>query len=162
MPQTAPTTRLDPLTAAEEAFIRSFTAAAVAMPRAFDADLEREQRMSRNEYLVLVHLSEAPDRKLRMSDLADRAALSLSGMTRIVQRLEALSLVERQRCPEDGRGWNAALTTAGLERLREAWPTHLASARQRVFTPLGEVDLTALAAALQRVAEACEAGTTPS
>lgn len=155
---TAPgaTTDLAPLTAAEEAFIRAFTVAAVTMTRAFDADLEREQRMSSNEYLVLVHLSEAPDQRLRMSDLADHAALSLSGMTRIVQRLESLGLVARQRCAEDGRGWNAVLTAAGLDRLREAWPTHLASARRRVFDPLGDVDLAGLAAALERVAAACE------
>jgi DNA-binding MarR family transcriptional regulator len=161
MPPTRTPSGLVPLTDAEEAFLRAFTDAAVAMTRAFDADLEREQRMSRNEYLVLVHLSEAPDQRLRMSDLADHTALSLSGMTRIVQRLEALGLVERQRCSEDGRGWNAVLTPAGLDRLRDAWPTHLASARRRVFEPLGEVDLTGLAAALKRVAAACETGVAP-
>jgi DNA-binding MarR family transcriptional regulator len=60
-----------------------------------------------------------------MSDLVDAAALSLSGMTRIINRLQDLGLVQREQCAEDGRGRRdvrAVLTDAGFERLREAWP----------------------------------------
>jgi DNA-binding MarR family transcriptional regulator len=101
-----------------------------------------------------MYLSEAPGRRLRMSDLAAAAALSLSGMTRIVQRLEATGLVRRERCIDDRRGWLAVLTDAGLERLREAWPSHLASVRRHIFDQLDEVDLPSLAAAMQRIADA--------
>jgi DNA-binding MarR family transcriptional regulator len=141
-----------PLTGQEEAFIRAFARAAMTVPRAFEADLLREQRMSLSEYLTLMHLSEAPGRRLRMSDLAAAAALSLSGMTRIVNRLEEPGLVRRERSADDGRGWHAVLTDAGLERLRQAWPTHLASARRHLFDHLTKVDLAAIAVALQRVA----------
>src|SRR4051794_1940286 len=70
-----------------------------------------------------------------MSDLADAAALSLSGMTRIINRLQDLGLVQREQCAEDGRGRRAVrtvLTDAGFERLREAWPAHLAGVRRHV------------------------------
>ena len=141
-----------PLAAAEEAFLRAFARAILTVPRAFDADLLREQRMSLSEYSALMHLSEAPGRRLRMSELAGAGALSLSGMTRIVHRLEGQGLVHRERSCSDGRGWNAVLTDAGLERLRQAWPTHLASVRRHVFDHLNDVDVPAFATALQRVA----------
>jgi DNA-binding MarR family transcriptional regulator len=159
--QTEAQTPAAPLTGDEEAFIRAFARAVVTVPRAFEADLLREQRMSLSEYFTLMHLSENPGRRLRMSDLAAAAALSLSGMTRIVNRLEGAGLVRRERSADDGRGWHAVLTDAGLERLRQAWPTHLASARRHLFDHLTEVDLAAIAVALQRVAadSASAAGT---
>jgi Transcriptional regulators len=126
----------------------------LTVPRAFDTDLSREQRMSHSEYTALMHLSEASGRRLRMSDLAGAATLSLSGMTRIVGRLEGLGLVRREQHCGDGRGWNAVLTDAGLERLRQAWPTHLASVRRHVFDHLNAVDVPAFTAALQRFAAA--------
>jgi DNA-binding MarR family transcriptional regulator len=141
-----------PLGPAEEAFLRAFARATLTVPRAFDADLLREQRMSLSEYSALMHLSEAPGRQLRMSDLAGAGALSLSGMTRIVNRLEGQGLVHRERSGSDGRGWNAVLTDAGLERLRQAWPTHLASVRRHVFDHLNDIDVPAFATALQRFA----------
>jgi DNA-binding MarR family transcriptional regulator len=126
----------------------------LTVPRAFDADLLREQRLSHSDYTTLMHLSEASGRRLRMSDLASGANLSLSGMTRIVGRLEGQGLVHRERHGDDGRGWNAVLTDAGLERLRQAWPTHLASVRRHVFDHLNAVDVPAFTAALQRFAAA--------
>jgi DNA-binding MarR family transcriptional regulator len=108
--------------------------------------------MSLSEYTALMHLSEAPGRSLRMSDLATACALSLSGMSRIVSRLEAQGLVERERVSCDRRGLNAVLTDAGLDRLRRAWPTHLASVRRHVMDHLGELDLPAVVAALRNFA----------
>jgi DNA-binding MarR family transcriptional regulator len=99
-----------------------------------------------------MHLSEAPNRRMRMSELAATANLSLSGMTRIVTRLENQGLIERTRCDEDARGWNAVLTDAGLARLEEAWPAHLASARRHVFDHLEGADLIQLIHALRRIA----------
>jgi DNA-binding MarR family transcriptional regulator len=145
-----------PLTAEEEAFVRAFARALLTVPRALDADLLRDQRMSVNEYTTLMHLSEAPGRRLRMSDLAAANALSLSGMTRIMNRLEELRLVQRERCASDGRGFEAVLTDAGLERLRQAWPTHLKSVRRHVLDHLRAVDLPAITTALQHFAAECD------
>ena len=145
-----------PLSAEEEAFVRAFGRALLTVPRALDADLLREQRMSGNEYNALMHLSEAPGRKLRMSDLAAASTLSLSGMTRIMDRLEALGLVQRERCASDGRGLEAVLTDAGLERLRQAWPSHLDSVRRHMLDHLQAVDLPAVTTALQHFAAAAQ------
>src|SRR6266487_474213 len=141
-----------PLSVAEEAFLRAWSRAALTVPRALDADLLAGQRMSLSEYTALMHLSEAPGRSLRMSDLASACALSLSGMSRIVSRLEAQGLVERERSSCDGRGLNAVLTDAGLGRLRRAWPTHLASVRRHMMAHLSEIDLPGVTAAVQRFA----------
>lgn len=141
-----------PLTAAEESFLRAFARVVITVPRAFDADLLREQGLSMSEYTVLRLLSEAPDRRLRMNDLATGGALSLSGTSRIVDRLETDRLVRRERCPSDRRGWHAVLTDAGLDRLRAAWPTHLASVRRHVFDHLAPADLAGFTAALHRFA----------
>jgi DNA-binding MarR family transcriptional regulator len=124
----------------------------ITIPRALDADLLVGQGMLLSDYSALMHLSEAPEQTLRMSDLASACALSLSGMSRIVGRLEGQGLVQRQRASCDGRGLNAVLTDAGLARLRRAWPTHLASVRRRMMDHLGEADLPVVTAALQRFA----------
>jgi DNA-binding MarR family transcriptional regulator len=141
-----------PLSAEEEGFLRAWVRAALMVPRALDADLVIGQHMSVSEYNTLMHLSEAPGRTLRMSDLAYASALSLSGMSRIVSRLEGQGLVHRERCSSDGRGLNAVLTDAGFARLRSAWPTHLASVRKHMMDHLSELDLPAVTAALQRLA----------
>jgi len=124
----------------------------IVLPRSADADLMREQQLAISEYTTLMHLSETPGHRMRMIELAAACDLSLSGMTRIVGRLESQSLVERVRCAEDARGYNAVLTDAGLARLEQAWPTHLASVRRHVFDHLDGTDLTHLARALQRIA----------
>ncbi|MEE6257745.1 MarR family winged helix-turn-helix transcriptional regulator [Plantactinospora sonchi] len=143
---------LPPLTPEEEAVVRALGRAILVVPRALDADLSREQRMSLNEYSALQHLSESPDRQMRMSELAAACDLSLSGMTRIVSRLEQPGYVVRVRCAEDARGWNAVLTDAGLARLEQAYPTQLASVRRHIVDHLDGLDLRQLAAALQNLA----------
>jgi DNA-binding MarR family transcriptional regulator len=137
------------LSVEEEEFLRAWSRAALTVPRALDADLLVGQGMSLSEYTTLMHLSEAPEHTLRMSDLACACALSVSGMSRLVGRLEAQGLVERQRSSCDGRGLNAVLTDAGLDRLKRAWPTHLASVRRQMMDHLGELDLSAVTRALK-------------
>lgn len=101
-----------------------------------------------------MHLSESPGRTLRMNEMAAASNLSVSGMTRIVQRLERRGLVRRVTCDEDGRGWNAVLTQAGLTALRDSWPVHLASVRRRVLDHVADEDLARLTAVLRRIADA--------
>jgi DNA-binding MarR family transcriptional regulator len=141
-----------PLTADEEALVRSLPCLIHVLPRAIDADMTREQRLPSSEYLALMHLSEAPGRRLRMGDLAGACDMSLSGMTRVVHRLETGGLVQRVQCERDGRSWHASLTDAGLARLEEAWPTNLASVRRHFLDHLEGLDLGKLAAAFRNVA----------
>jgi DNA-binding MarR family transcriptional regulator len=145
-----------PLSRDEEACVRALGRVITVIPRALDADLTREQRITLNEYTALMHLSESPHRLLRMSELAAACDMSLSGMTRIVTRLESDGLIQRVQCAEDARGLNAVLTDAGLARLEEAYPTHLASVRRHITDHLGEIDLPSLTAALLRFATTAE------
>ncbi|MET8452644.1 MarR family winged helix-turn-helix transcriptional regulator [Streptomyces sp. NPDC005209] len=146
---------LRPLDATEEALVRALGEVMMALPRAVDADMIRDGGLRLSEYTPLMFLSEAPDRQMRMSELAEACTLTLSGMTRVVIRLEKQGYVERVRCTEDLRGWNAVLTDSGLARLREAWPAHLASVRRRMLDDLAGHDLTQLTAALRNIAKAC-------
>ncbi|MGV9349952.1 MarR family winged helix-turn-helix transcriptional regulator [Streptomyces spiralis] len=147
-----PGRELKPLTAEEEAVVRSLSRVIYALPRAVDADMLREQRLSLIEYLALSNLSEAPGRQMRMSDLASAVEMSISGVTRLANRLESQGLIERVRSTQDARSWNALLTDAGFARLEQAWPTNLASVRRHFLDHLAGLDLRKLAAALRNIA----------
>jgi len=75
---------------------------------------------------VLIRLSRSPGNQLRMADLAEQTMLTPSGLTRAIDRLAELGLVERQACPADRRGSYALLTEAGLEMMDQAIPRHTA------------------------------------
>ena len=120
------------LTTAEQTAWRAFLRAHSTVVRALEAELLAEHDLPLASYDVLVQLSESPDTRLRMTELADRVLLSRSGLTRLADRLEREGLITRQPCPSDARGTLAVLTDAGLERLREAWPTHLRGVEQHV------------------------------
>jgi len=140
------------LTADELAAIRALRPAFNALMRALDADLLREHGLSHTEYLVLMYLSDAEGLTLRLSDLAGVCQQSLSAVSRTVGRLENLGLVRREQATSDARSYNAVLTAAGQERFDEARDSHLVSVRKYFFANLGEVDVRALAQALQRIA----------
>ena len=141
-----------PLSAEQEAVMRALGRLMLVMPRVLDADLQHEQRMSLSEYSVLRHLSESEHHRMRMSELATACDMSLSGMTRLAARLESQGHLRRIRCEQDARGLNAVLTDSGLDRLREAWPAHLASVRRHIVDHLQGMDLDRLAEALQSMA----------
>jgi DNA-binding MarR family transcriptional regulator len=148
----ADATTIPPLDQDEEAFLRALGRVLAYLPRVVDADMVSEQPITGGEYMVLVHLSEAPQNRMRMSELANACGLSLSGMTRVVKRLEAQSLVLREKCPDDGRAWLAVLTSSGWTILKQAWPTNLASVRRHIFSRLEGCDVAAAAKVLERIA----------
>lgn len=122
-----------PLTVREERLWRALQRLTISLPRALDDDLLRSTGLTLTDYTVLVHLSEAENQMLRMTDLAAATALSASRITRVVDNLQSRGLTEKRRCDGDGRGYNAVLTSEGVERLKAAYPSHLASARRRVI-----------------------------
>ncbi|WP_326607088.1 MarR family transcriptional regulator [Streptomyces sp. NBC_01799] len=148
----ADVTNINPLNRDEEAFLRALGRVMTLLPRIVDADMLEEHPISGTEYMVLVHLSEAPHSQMRMSELANVCGLSLSGMTRVVNRLESQSLVIREKSPDDGRAWLAVLTSAGEKQLKQAWPTNLASVRRHVFSRLDGCDIAAAVEVLERIA----------
>lgn len=116
-----------------------------------DNELRAEHGLSLGDYEVLVHISEAPEHYLRMTELAARLKLSPSGITRRIDGLVREGLVERRPCPSDRRGSNAVLTEKGLRRLREAAPTHVRGVRAHFVDQLSERQLANLASALAAV-----------
>jgi DNA-binding MarR family transcriptional regulator len=141
-----------PLTPVEMDAWRSFLRAHALVTRVLDAELTAECDLPLGSYEVLLHLNEAPDRRLRMTDLAERVLLSRSGLTRLVDRMEREGLIRRESCPSDLRGTNAVLTDAGYERLRAAAPVHLRGVREHLVDVLAPDELATIAAALGRVA----------
>jgi DNA-binding MarR family transcriptional regulator len=130
---------------------RAFLRAHAAVTRQLEHDLLVAHDLPLASYDVLVQLSEAPGRQLRMTELAERVLLSRSGLTRLVDRLEREGLVERRACPSDARGTLAVLTDAGSARLAEAWPTHLRGVVDRVVGRLSHDELVTLGALLSRL-----------
>ncbi|MGH9065634.1 MAG: MarR family winged helix-turn-helix transcriptional regulator [Acidimicrobiales bacterium] len=116
-----------------------------------DDELVAAHGLSLAEYEVLVQLSEAPGAALRMAELAERALVSRSGLTRRVDGMVSAGLVRRQACPSDRRGTLAVLTDAGRGLLARAAPTHLAGVRRHLVDLVGRSELEALGAILSRV-----------
>jgi len=123
---------------------RLFLRAHSQITRRLEADLLAEQGIPLASYDVLLQLAEAPERRLKMTELADRVMLSRSGLTRLVDRLSADGLVERASCPGDARVTYAVLTDAGLDRLRTAAPTHLRGVAEYVTDRLSDDELAQL------------------
>lgn len=139
--------------ARELAVWRSFLQAHATLVRRLEADLMAEHDMPLATYDVLVQLVEAPERRLRMTELAQRVLLSRSGLTRLVDRLEREELVRREACDTDARGTFAVLTDAGYARLKAATPTHLRGVAEYALDRLSPEELDGLRAALERWAE---------
>jgi DNA-binding MarR family transcriptional regulator len=139
------------LTADEQAAWRPFVALLIRLPAALDAQLQKDAGISQFEYLVLSGLSEAPDRTLRMSDLAARASSSLSRLSHVVSRLEARGWVRREPCPGDGRFINAVLTDDGWTKVTETAPGHVAAVRRLLVDALTPEEFQVLGAISERV-----------
>ena len=115
--------------------------------RALDERLARRHGVSVSEFDVLITLANAPDRQLRMTELAGAVMLSPSGLTRLVARLENHSLVRRRPADDDGRSYLAVLTPEGQTKLDEARPTHDAVIRELFLDRVPQRDRMALARA---------------
>ncbi|MGH3877138.1 MAG: MarR family winged helix-turn-helix transcriptional regulator [Actinophytocola sp.] len=132
---------------------RSFLRAHARLVRVLEAELVAKHPVSLGGYDVLVQLAEAPDRRLRMAELADAVLLSRSGVTRLVDRLEVAGMVTRERFASDGRGVVAVLTTKGLDTLREAARTHLAGVMRHFVEQFDPEELPGFGAMCARLAE---------
>lgn len=125
-------------------------AVAELLPAALDAQLRRDAGLTHFEYFVLAMLSEAPERTLRMTALAQRTNATLPRLSHVVRRLEERGLVERFPCPEDGRATNARLTPAGWDTVEAAAPGHVTRVRELALDPLSPAQV----AQLRRIGDA--------
>ena len=130
---------------------RSFLRAHAATVRELERELAAEAGMPLGWYDVLLQLVEAPDRRLRMAELADLVLLSRSGLTRLVDRLQAEGLVRREPSKDDARGTYTVLTPAGFERLRRAAPVHLDGVARHWLSHFDDDELRQLGALLRRI-----------
>jgi DNA-binding MarR family transcriptional regulator len=105
-------------------------------------------------YDVLVHLSEAPGRSLRMNELAESLVLSRSWLTRRVEAMEAAGLVQRWRAEEDARGVCAALTPGGQRVYRRAAKVHVEAVQEHFLAYLTDAEASTISACFDRVGEA--------
>jgi DNA-binding MarR family transcriptional regulator len=121
---------LDP---AEQAAWRAYLDSTRLLIQALDRQLEADAGISLLDYEVLVKLSEAPERRMRMRDLADVTLSTRSGTTRAVTRLEHTGWVRRVECADDKRGMEAELTDEGAAKLAATAPGHVAAVRAHMF-----------------------------
>jgi len=127
---------------------RHYLTGSALLLEALTRQLEQEAGLSFSEYEVLVRLSEAEDRTLRMSELADSVVNSRSRLTHTVRRLESRGIVRRETCAEDGRGVNCVLTDEGFALLAAAAPGHVAAVREHLVDRLSAEQFAALGDAM--------------
>lgn len=130
---------------------RPFTLLVARLPTALDRQLQRDSDLSVVEYHVLAGLADAPERSIRISELATRAGSELSRMSHLVKRLEKRGLVRREPDPTDGRYTLAILTDEGERHLAAAAPGHVEEVRRMVVDVLTPEELSALGAIAEKL-----------
>jgi len=128
--------------------------ASVAVSRGLDRDLQRQAGLALAEHHLLAIINEADQQGIRPTDLALASTLTKSGLTRAIDRLEALGLVGRRVCPTDGRGQLLVLTAKGRQKLRRSAPDFFRSVARHFADHLTERETETLAAAFGRIAAA--------
>lgn len=142
------------LTATEQQAWRSYLYGNLRLMEQLNREVQLNSELTLAEYRILVMLSEAPGRSLRMSDLADGVLSSRSRLTHQIRRMEQENLVRRVSCLDDGRGVNAELTDEGHRRLVEAAPSHVEDVRRNfidLMTPEQMAVITEVFEKVQRV-----------
>jgi DNA-binding MarR family transcriptional regulator len=135
----------------ESASWRAFVGAINLVSRAIDRDLRIESNLTNDDYEVLVMLSEAPDLRIRLGELAAGLRVPKAHLTYRIGRMEKTGLVERVDCPSDGRGVFAVLTVDGMHRLEAAAPGHVESVRRHVLDHLTADQLDLLGEAMTAI-----------
>ncbi|MET8165095.1 MarR family winged helix-turn-helix transcriptional regulator [Streptomyces sp. NPDC102259] len=124
------------LTPEEQRAWRAFVAGYLLLDDAIDRQLQQEAGMPHLYYSILANLSDIPERRLRMTELAERLKITRSRLTYAVSRLEKDGLVRREDCPRDKRGSVAVLTDEGMTVLENVAPGHVETVRAALFDRL--------------------------
>lgn len=130
---------------------RAFVNAHAVVIERIEQDLSAERKVPLTTYDVLVALYQAPNKRLRMSELAKRVVITRSGLTRVVERLEQEGLVTRERTDEDRRGAYAVLTRAGKRAFLSTWPVYAQGIFTYFISQLDEEERQVIKRGLQRI-----------
>jgi DNA-binding MarR family transcriptional regulator len=144
----------DPLTESEQKVWRTFIESSWALHTYLEEDLRAKTGLSMNDYHVLVTLSEAPGRQLRMGELAGRLVFSPSRITYQINSMVKRGLVLKRPCPEDGRGQEAVLTDEGMAALEHAAPLHLITVRDSFIDRLDSDELDVIGRVFDKIRKA--------
>ncbi|MEV6349410.1 MarR family transcriptional regulator [Actinoplanes sp. NPDC051851] len=131
----------EPLSETQLQHWRTFIESSWALHTRLEDELRAATGLSMNDYHVLVALAEAPGRRIRMGELANRLVLSPSRITYQINSMIKRGLVRKESCADDGRGQQAVLTEDGLETLRAAAPAHLDTVRTAFIDHLDDDEL---------------------
>lgn len=142
----------------EQAAWRNYLEAMRQLESAMDARVQKRSDLTLTDYVILVNLSEADGRRVRMSDLANQVVVSRSRLTYRVDSLVKRGFVNREQCNDDGRGLFASLTNAGFEALAAAAPGHVDDVREMVFENIRPDEFEAFAAIFERMANTIRDG----
>ncbi len=121
------------------------------LPGTLDSQLQRDTEFTHFEYFTLAMLSEAPERKLRMTALSGATNSSLARLSHVIARLEAKGFFARTPCPEDRRATNASLTDQGWQKVVASAPGHVATVRDSVIDVLDAGDVADLDRIMGRI-----------
>jgi DNA-binding MarR family transcriptional regulator len=132
---------------------RAYIAGSAMLGYRLNKELQDEHGIALADYEILARLSEATDRRMRMTQLAADVASSKSRVSHQVARLESAQLVRREECPDDGRGVLAVLTDRGFQVLRAAAPTHLRGVREHLVDQLSAEQRATLLAVFTSIAQ---------
>jgi DNA-binding MarR family transcriptional regulator len=135
----------------EQALWRSYLDVTRMLFKELDKQLLRDAGISSADFEILVLLSEAPDRRMRMSDLAEASTTTRSGITRAIARMEKAGWVSRVECEADKRGAWAELTDKGSSTLTDASPEHVATVRAAMFDVLDPQEVAVMGEAFAKV-----------
>jgi len=141
------------LSADEQRSWRAWVASSMLLNDRLNRDLQEQHGLSLADYEILVRLSELPERRMRMSDLAESTLSSRSRLSHQIDRMEKAGLVARQTCEDDRRGSFAVLTEQGWATLVAAAPDHVSSVRAHLVDQLSPADFAALGSACSQVVE---------
>lgn len=135
----------------QQAAWRKLVTVVERLPGVLDSQLRHDSDLSHFDYMTLAMLSEAPDRTLRMTHLAERTNSTLPRLSHVVSRLEERGFVERSPSPEDGRAIDARLSDGGLAKVVDTAPGHVGTVLAAVFSGLDAQDVAALDRVMSKV-----------
>jgi DNA-binding MarR family transcriptional regulator len=141
------------LNEAEQQSWRAWLAASLLLNDRLNRDMQAQHDMTMADYEILVRLSEVPERRMRMSDLAQVTLSSRSRLSHQIDRMVKAGLVDRQQCADDRRGAFAILTDHGWSTLVAAAPDHVGSVRAHLVDQLTAKEFAALGSACDKVAQ---------